>query len=64
MTKTDKIWQLLKQPSTHKGLIAILTAAGVALSPEHKAAIGAAGTILYGFYQVIRDEDKQIKEIK
>jgi len=62
--KIDKLWKLLKQPSTHKGLIAIAGSVGLVISPAHYVAIGSAMTLLYGLYQIIRDEDKQIKSAK
>jgi len=63
-TKIDKLWQLFKQPSTHKGIIAIIGAIGIAINPANIAAIGAITTLAYGVYQIIRDEDKQIKSAK
>jgi len=59
-----KLWTLLKQPSTHKGLIAIAGVFGVVISPEYKEAIGSAAVLVYGLYQVFRDEDTQIKNAK
>ena len=62
--KFDKLWQLLKQPSTHKGLIAAIGSVGIALSPEHMVAIGSVSALAYGVYQIFRDEDKQIQKVK
>jgi Mn2+/Fe2+ NRAMP family transporter len=63
-TKIDKLWELLKQPSTHKGLIAIAGVVGVIVTPEYMEAIGAVSVLAYGMYQIFRDEDKQIKSTK
>ena len=64
MNKIDKLWKLLKQPSTLKGLIAIAGILGVIVTPEYMEAIGAAAVFAYGFYQIFRDEDTQIKSVK
>lgn len=62
MTKLDKLVKLFKQPSTHKGLIVLAGAIGITVTPEYKEAIGALTGILYGIYQIARDEDKQIED--
>ena len=63
-TKIDKLWELLKQPSTHKGLIAVVGAFGIFISPEHWEAILTLGGLAYGIYQIFRNEDKQIRSAK
>jgi hypothetical protein len=42
----------LKEPSTWRGLTALLTAVGVALSPDQVNAIVSAGLALMGFLGV------------
>ncbi|MDY0282327.1 MAG: hypothetical protein RBR35_17410 [Salinivirgaceae bacterium] len=37
------LYSRLKEPSTWRGIVAIITAAGVTLSPEQSAAIVSAG---------------------
>ena len=39
---------LLREPSTYRGLVWLLTAAGLALSPEQQIAIVGAGAALAG----------------
>jgi len=46
------------ESSTYKGLFALLTAFGVALSPEQSAAITAAGLGIIGVIQVFMDNGK------
>jgi len=42
-------WRLLiTEPSTWRGLVWLLTAAGLAVSPDQQAAIAAAGMALAG----------------
>ncbi len=50
--------------STWKGLIAIATAAGVALSPELQAAIITAGLGLIGLINVFVTDHDKTKEVK
>ncbi len=43
-----KLNTLLSEPSTYRGLVWLLTAAGLALSPEQQTAIVGAGAALTG----------------
>lgn len=43
-----KLKTLLREPSTYRGLVWLLTAAGLALSPEQQTAIVGAGAALAG----------------
>ncbi len=52
------ILEYLSQQSTWKGLIGLVTAAGVALSPEQSSAIVATGLALVGLINVFRNESK------
>ena len=60
-TKIGKLLNLLKQPSTHKGLIVLAGAVGYKLE---LSLLMAASAIAYSLYQIFRDEDKQIKDSK
>ena len=40
--------QRLAEPSTWRGIVALVTAAGISLSPEQAAAITAAGLAVIG----------------
>lgn len=51
-----KLISKLKETSTWKGLIFIITAFGVALSQEQQEAIIAAGVALVGVIDVFRKE--------
>lgn len=53
------ILEYLSQQSTWKGIIGIVTAAGVAISPELSAAIVAAGMAAIGLINVVRNEKSQ-----
>ncbi|MCT4575064.1 MAG: hypothetical protein N4A43_02285 [Alphaproteobacteria bacterium] len=58
----DKIMKQLKQPSTWRGLIVILTSLGISISPElteHLVALAVAG---FGAVEVIRNENKKKEE--
>ena len=46
----------LKEPSTWRGLLALLTAVGVKLHPEMQEAILATGLALIGMINVFRKE--------
>ncbi len=46
----------LKEPSTWRGIIAVVTAFGIALNPEQVAAIVTAGVSLIGMIEVFRKE--------
>jgi hypothetical protein len=48
----------LKEPSTWRGLVAILTGLGVTLQPNQAEAIIAAGLALVGLIEVFRREKK------
>ena len=62
MDKIDRLYKLLKQPSTLKGLIVLAGVIGVTVTPQYAEAIGALTAILYAVYQILRDEDKQIED--
>ena len=53
-----KLVRYLKQPSTIKGIVALLAAVGVSISPAQSQIIMTAVALFYGFYQTFRDEDK------
>lgn len=53
----NTILSYLKQDSTWKGIISILTAAGVAIKPELANAIVSAGLAGVGLIQVFITED-------
>jgi hypothetical protein len=44
----------LNEPSTWRGLVALIAAAGITLSPEQAAAITAAGLAAIGLVNVFR----------
>lgn len=44
----DYVLNRLREPSTWRGIVALLTAAGVAMSPDQQAAIVAAGLAVIG----------------
>ena len=44
----NKILDYFRYPSTYQGIIAILTALGVAISPEQSEAIAVAGVAIFG----------------
>ena len=46
----------LNEPSTYRGVAAILTAVGIILSPEQVAAITALGLATIGILNVFRKE--------
>lgn len=52
------ILEYLNQQSTWKGLLGLVTAAGVILSPDQSAAIIATGMALVGLINVFRNESK------
>jgi hypothetical protein len=52
----ETVISYLKQPSTWRGIVAILTAAGIALEPAQVEAITVAGVALIGVIEVFRNE--------
>ena len=48
MNALKTLLKYLKQPSTWRGIIAVLTAFGVALTPEQSTAIVTTGVALIG----------------
>lgn len=53
----------LSETSTWRGLILILTAAGITMSPELVNAITAAGLALVGLINVIRKEPRVVETL-
>lgn len=49
----------LKQPSTWRGLVGVVAAFGVAMSPDQVEAIIAAGVAAIGVVEVFRNEEKK-----
>lgn len=58
----ETILKYLKQPSTIRGIIGVLGAVGVALSPEQTEAIVTAAIAALGVFEVFRNEDKPTQE--
>lgn len=54
----EKLLKYAKQPSTWRGVITVLGAFGVYISPELAEAIIATAIGAYGIVEVIRNEDK------
>ena len=54
----ETIFKYLKQPSTLRGIIGVLGAVGVALSPEQTEAIISLGIAAIAAIEVFRNEDK------
>lgn len=50
---------LIREPSTYRGLIWLLTAAGLVLSPEQQTAIIGAGAALSGIIGVFFSDTQQ-----
>ena len=50
------ILDYLRQPSTWRGIISLITVFGVVLSPEQTTAIITAGVALIGVIEVFRNE--------
>ena len=57
----SKLLELLKYPSTYQGLVILLGLVGVAISPEQKEAITAAGLAVVGLLQVFTS-DSDVKK--
>lgn len=62
MVKT--ILEYFLHPSTWKGLIAIVSAAGILISPELAEKVIAAGLGLIGLIQVLIDDAEKTKALK
>ena len=58
-------WALsrLSEQSTWKGLVLLLTSAGVYLKPEMVAAITSAGLAVVGLINVFRNEKKAVEKV-
>lgn len=54
----NKILELLSQNSTWRGIIAIVTAAGIQIAPELQTAILSLGISAIGVINVVRDGRK------
>lgn len=56
------ILKRLHEPSTWRGVVTVVTGAGVVLSPEQMEAIVAAGLAVAGLINVFRNEGKQTQK--
>ncbi|MGM0656728.1 MAG: hypothetical protein ACQETR_15625 [Thermodesulfobacteriota bacterium] len=56
--KTEKLIRWFKQPSTIRALTILGSVLGFTITPE----IALVGAAIIGLYELLRDEDKQIKE--
>lgn len=56
--KADKIIRWIKQPSTIRALTIMGSVVGLTITPE----IAVIGAAIIGLYELLRDEDKQVKE--
>jgi hypothetical protein len=54
----NRLLEALKEPSTWRGILSILTAAGVAIDPDQASAIIAIGMALIGAINIFRKEPK------
>jgi hypothetical protein len=58
MNFTNWVIQRLGEPSTWRGIIATVTAAGLAIEPEQAAAITATGLAVIGAVNVFKKDEK------
>ena len=54
----DYIMDRLQEPSTWRGLVFVISAAGITLEPSKANAIAAAGMALVGAINIFRKEKK------
>jgi len=54
----DEIKRYLTQPSTYKGIVLLLSVAGITVAPGAVETIGAALVAIIGLIEVARDEHK------
>lgn len=59
MLALDWFIDRLTEPSTWRGLTALLTATGIVLSPDQSSAIIAAGLAVIGMINIFRKEGKK-----
>jgi uncharacterized membrane protein len=59
----DYFRKQLAQPTTWRGIVALVTACGVKLSPELQDSIIAAGLALMGLIGIVADEHKAAKQV-
>jgi len=52
----NRFLEMLNEPSTWRGLISLITAAGVVISPDQMESIIAAGLAIMGAINVFRKE--------
>ncbi|CAB4139825.1 hypothetical protein UFOVP353_48 [uncultured Caudovirales phage] len=57
-----KVAEYLKYPSTYKGLVALLSLAGVVVSPDQQEAVMAFGVAAYGLLSVFFSDSDVKKE--
>jgi hypothetical protein len=57
MTKLEKLMAKLKEPSTIKGLVMMLTLCGVVITPEKQEMILVAAGSVYAIIQVFLSEN-------
>lgn len=62
-SKWDVVVDQMKQPSTWRGIISVITAAGIVVTPAQSAAIIAGGMALMGLINVFRKEINEGKVI-
>lgn len=55
----DTLIKYFKQPSTWRGLIAVVTAFGVSINPDQITAIVGLGVAAVGVVEVFRNEDNK-----
>ena len=55
----ETLFRYLKQDSTWRGLIALVSAGGIVISPEQATSIIATGMALVGLINVFRDSEKK-----
>jgi hypothetical protein len=60
----EYVRERLSEPSTWRGIIGLVSALGVVLSPEQADKIIAAGIALMGVVNVFRKESKPVEPVK
>lgn len=59
----DWLLSRLQEASTWRGIIGVLTSAGVVISPDKASAIIATGLALMGLVNILRNEKNQITKV-